>query len=105
MNPKRPLCALLLTIGVAASVHAEEATIAAPPIAVGFPSASSDEVRPADSTGAVSETYVLAGSSAGIRVHRRDGSIVSEQTLHQFWHSPAGAGLELRDPRVAYDMA
>ena len=76
MNPKHPLCALLLTFGAAASVHAEEATIAAPPIAVGFPSASSDEIRPADSTGAVSETYVLAGSSAGIRVHRRDGSIV-----------------------------
>jgi hypothetical protein len=105
MNLNRPLCALLLTIGVAASVQAEEPAIAAPPIAVGFPSASSSEIRPADSTGAVSETYVLAGSSAGIRVHTRDGSIVSEQTLHQFWHSAAGTGMELRDPRIAYDIA
>jgi hypothetical protein len=101
MGGHMKLLTLAFAIGVAVSAHAEEATIAAPPVAVGFHSASSDEIRPADSTGAVNETYVLAGSSAGIRVHTRDGSVVSEQTLSQFW----GTTAFVHDPRIAYDVA
>src|SRR5688500_14413957 len=113
MNLIRSLSALVLTIGVAVSMYAEEpalrvaklpvatllelaavqspslptlrteATITAPPVAVGFPSGWSDANSPADATGAVNETYVMAGSNAGIRVHTRDGSVVSELTLNQ----------------------
>ena len=105
MNLQRPLCTLVLTIGFAVSVQGAETTIAAPPVAAGFPSASSDAIHPADSTGAVNETYVMTGSSAGINVHTRDGSIVSELTLHEFWHSAAIIGKELSEPRIAYDTA
>ncbi len=135
MNLIRSLSALVLTIGVAVSMYAEEpalritklpvatllelaavqspslpklrtdATITAPPVAVGFPSGWSDANSPADATGAVNETYVMAGSNAGIRVHTRDGSVVSELTLNQFWHWGGNPLTGVHDPRIAYDTA
>jgi hypothetical protein len=92
---------LVLAGFISMSVVAAEVPIATPPIAVGFQSASSEEIRPADATGAASETYILAGSNAGVRIHTRDGNVVSEQTLSQFW----GTTIEVHDPRIAYDVA
>jgi len=82
-----------------------QATIAAPPIAIGFPSGFSDQISPADATGAVSKTHVLAASNEGMIVHTRDGAIVANLTLNQFWQSGTNSDLAFYDPRVAYDAA
>src|SRR5687767_12147155 len=64
--------------GVAAPRITTNATITAPPVVVGFPSSSSNAISPADATGAVSKTHVVAGSNMGFVVHSRTGAKLAE---------------------------
>jgi hypothetical protein len=88
--------------GVAAPRITTNATITAPPVVVGFPSSSSNAISPADATGAVSKTHVVAGSNMGFVIHSRTGAKLGEVSLPQFWNAGNGS-LEFYDPRVAYD--
>ena len=71
--------------GVAAPRITTNATITAPPITVGFASNSSNAISPADASGAVSKTHVLAGSNMGFIVHSRTGAKLLDVSLSQFW--------------------
>ncbi|HYC60871.1 MAG TPA: hypothetical protein VEK79_15010 [Thermoanaerobaculia bacterium] len=82
------------------------ATIAPPPIATGFPADSTGILSPADASGAVSKTHVVAASNIGITVLSRTGTRLVSATLGQFWHGAGGGILdEVYDPRVLYDAA
>jgi hypothetical protein len=80
------------------------ATIAPPPIAVGFPSDTSKVLSPADVGGAANKTHVVAVSNAGIVLHSRAGAIQSEVTLSQFWANRNSVA-EFYDPRMTYDAS
>lgn len=88
--------------GVVAPRLTAQATIAPPPISVGFSSHSSLNLSPADAAGAVSKTHVVAASNAGLVVHTRTGVPVAKLTLKQFW-SASPQVVDIYDPRVAYD--
>ena len=88
--------------GIAAPALTTQATIAPPPISVGFLSDSSLHLSPADAAGAVSKTHVVAASNAGLVVHTRTGAPVAKLTLKQFW-SAGSQVVDIYDPRVAYD--
>jgi hypothetical protein len=85
-------------VGVAAEA------IAAPPVAVGFPSDTSQFLSPADASGGVSSSHVFAVSNAGFVVHTRSGAKVAQLTLSQFWRG-TNTIAELYDPRLLFDAA
>jgi hypothetical protein len=80
------------------------ASIAAPPVAAGFASDSSETLSPADSSGAVSRAHVVSASNAGIVVHTRNGARIAQLTLNQFWRN-GNIPDDIYDPRIVYDEA
>jgi hypothetical protein len=84
------------------SVAAE--TIAPPPVAVGFPSDTSQFLSPADASGGVSSSHVFAVSNAGFVIHSRNGAKLAQLTLSQFWRG-TNTVAELYDPRLLFDAA
>lgn len=80
------------------------ATIAPPPTGTGFASDTSENLSPADSSGAVSKSHVVSASNAGIVVHTRSGARVTQLTLSQFWRN-SNTVAEFYDPRLSYDAA
>jgi hypothetical protein len=85
-----------------AAVAAE--AIAAPRVAVGFPSDTSHFISPADASGGVSDSHVFAVSNAGYVVHSRSGGTIARLSLSQFWRG-TNTIAEFYDPRLLYDAA
>lgn len=103
-NPRTERQRGLRTDADAAPVLVTSATIAPPPVATGFASDTSENLSPADSSGAVSRTHVVSASNAGIVVHSRGGARVTQLTLSQFWRN-ANTVAEFYDPRLSFDAS
>ena len=88
----------------AARVSVAAETIPAPPVAVGFPSDTSQFLSPADASGGVSSSHVFAVSNAGFVLHSRTGAKVAQLSLSQFWRG-TNTVAEFYDPRLLFDAA
>ncbi|HEX8169301.1 MAG TPA: hypothetical protein VF824_02040 [Thermoanaerobaculia bacterium] len=81
----------------------ERATIAPPPVVLGFTSATTRNVSPADAAGAVGKSHIVTATNAGLTVHKRTGEILGSAGLGPFFQFNNAANAEVYDPRIVYD--
>lgn len=79
----------------------DAADFAPPPILGGFSATSSSRIVPADAGGAVGPAHVVGAFNSGIVVQTRDGKLLGQLSLKQFWDDSSRDFIY--DPRIAYD--
>lgn len=79
-------------------------SLPAPALAQNFTSGTSNELDPADASGAVGRTHVVGAYNPGLVMHDRTGRVAASITLRQFFSVSARVG-DQYDPRITYDAA